>query len=145
MSVTIGQILTGLREEQQMTRETVARKTNFPLKKVESLETDQFSHFPGKFYYTNYLKEYLRALKVNPRPFLEEHCSLLEKIRFKNPDNEVQFSRIRYQRYRRKRVRVILLVIVAALVLGMVGYFLLISGDFSLENLLGKLQEWGNP
>jgi cytoskeletal protein RodZ len=145
MSVTIGQILTGLREEQNLSRETLAKKTSFPLKKIESLETDQFSHFPGKFYYFNYLKEYLRALKVNPRQFQDEHRTLLERIQFKTPDSRVQFSRIRYQRYRRKRLLIILLLILAALAAGAIGYFLLIGGDFSSDGLLGRLEQLESP
>jgi len=145
MNQSIGKILTRLREEKKMTQRSISRKTNFPLKKIESLENDQFQHFPGKFYYISYIKEYLKTLGYDRESFLREHEALIRSIKFKQPDNRVQFSRIHYQRFKRKKVLLIFLVIIGLLALAGLVFFLLAKGKIDWENILGSLNHLVNP
>ena len=139
MSKTIGEILKELRVEKDISQETIARSTNLSVKKLESLENNAFSQFPGKFYYINYIKEYLKVVGYDQKSFFNQYRGLINSTNFKESNPQVQFSRINYERFKRKKfLFILLLFLVLLIILGAV-FLIAFKGKLDLKNILGNL------
>ena len=74
----IGEILKENREDAGLTIYQISEQTNISLHILKSLENNAYENFPGKFYYLNFLKNYLKAINCDVEKFFSTYKKELE-------------------------------------------------------------------
>ena len=133
----IGKILKSEREKKALTIEDVAKKTHISERILLALERGEFQEIPGKFYIINYLKSYLRAIDLDERGFFHTHQSIIKQITSGSENDPRQYySKLRYSRFKRRNLILIVLVV---LVICALAYYIFFHGKI-LASLLFKSQ-----
>ncbi len=83
-----GRYLKNLRESQGLTLESVAQETLIPIKKLQSLEEDDYSELSGDAYIVAYIRKYGRILAVDTDPIVSAFRSTQEVYEHQNPSEE---------------------------------------------------------
>ncbi len=115
---SIGDKLKSEREQKGYSIEQIARDTNIAKRYLEALEAEDFSVFPGDPYLVGFLRNYADYLGIDP----DEMVKLYNNFKIQSqplPMNELLVKRDR------KPLIIGLLIAVAAIALGVTGYFLI--------------------
>ena len=106
--------------------EQISDRTNIALKSLQALESGQFEKLPGKFYFRNYIKSYLKAVGSDMDTFFKDYGEMVDSISSQKVEEEettnVYYSKLRYARFK-KRSFVFTLVIFLVLVILAVLFF----------------------
>ncbi|MCK4834983.1 MAG: DUF4115 domain-containing protein [Candidatus Aminicenantes bacterium] len=115
----LGEILKREREKKNINLEEISLKTNISERILRALENNEFHHIPGKFYFNNFLKSYLNAIDLDEDTFFKNHKdSINGVVHEKNDIPIVYYNKIRYSRFKRKRIFLgVLFLIITSIVL----------------------------
>jgi cytoskeletal protein RodZ len=119
---TIAEALVAERKKKGVSLENIARKTNINIKALQSMETGDFDHLPGKFYFKHYIRSYLKAIGSDHAEFFKTHKEAVDRIAFSTPESEkVYYFKLKYSRFRQKRfvlgVALLVLILLLAVIL----------------------------
>lgn len=76
MELTFGARLREQRERQQVSLAAIAAATKIKLALLEELEADNVSHWPSGLYRRSYMRDYARAVGLDPEPAVREFLAL---------------------------------------------------------------------
>ena len=141
---TLAEALVNERKKKEITLEEISRKTNIKLNALEALERGDFERLPGKFYFKNYIKSYLKAIESDEAEFLQAYGETVNVIAFEEKDKpKVAYPKLKYSRFKKRgllfTILIILIIIIVAYVAfhfysGEKGFF----SSFNLANLSEK-------
>lgn len=108
----------------------ISRLTNISLNALHALENGEFQKIPGKFYFINYIKNYLNALGANEKEFFKVHQHQIDEVKFGVKErNSGYYTKLRYTRFKKRNLFVSLFLFILMLA---VLFFILYSGKDSI-------------
>lgn len=137
-------------KEERLRREfsldDIAARSNIPFKVLDALESGEFGQIPGRVYLRSFLRSYLKAVGTDERDFfLKHHLEIDALTREDDVQKVVCFSKLKYRRFKSKRIVVVFwcFVFVALLLLMSlpqaqpIRNWLRIPENYTLTRLLG--------
>lgn len=121
MEESIGSYLRRQRNMRQIPLAEVSQATKISMKTLEALEGDDFSKVPGYVFAKGFVKQYAKAIGLDPDETMF-HCEQYLRTVL-NMDPEKRQKR-RWIRKRSFRVRAWVVVVAVMIALTLVGYFL---------------------
>ena len=93
---TVGELLIAARERQQLSAADIARQLRLALRQVEAMEANRFDALPGNTFVRGFLRNYAKAVQVEPIVFLEayeRHRPAWEHPEIMAPAEHIEFTR----------------------------------------------------
>lgn len=122
----LGEKLQNQRKRLNLNLEKISEKINVPLKYLVALENGDYKNLPANIYSKNFLKKFLRTLKLPEEPlieqFLEERNSFNILNQNKGADNFVARVAKRNLLDMPKIIRTLSVILVVAALLGYLGF-----------------------
>lgn len=118
MQKIVGNALKKERELRGISLEEISREMNITLRYLTALENEDFSVIPGDFYVKYYIRCYLKALGADETYFFNKFNEYLDPIFSKKQkeQQELCFEKLRYARFRKKRILIRMALVLAVLV-----------------------------
>ena len=128
MQKVVGNALKTERELRGISLEEISREMNITLRYLTALENEEFTLIPGDFYVKYYIKCYLKALGADETNFFNKYKEYLDHLFSKKETepHDLYIEKLRYARFRRKRIiRGAILAAAALTVVAISAYLLL--------------------
>ena len=128
MQKVIGNALKTERELRGISLQEISREMNITLRYLTALENEDFALIPGDFYVKYYIKCYLKALGADEIIFFNKYKEYLDSA-FSKKETDLQdlyIEKLRYARFRRKRIIRGAIWVVALTIVAISAYLLLV-------------------
>lgn len=106
------------RIRRDFTIEEIALRSNIPAKVLNALESGEVDQIPGRFYIRSFLRSYLRAVGADDKDFFLKHHQEIDALtREKDVQKMVSFSKLRYKRFKSRKMIYLMIGLVIVLIL----------------------------
>lgn len=106
------------RQQRDISIEEISVRSNIPVKVLYALEAGEIDQIPGRFYIRSFLRSYLNAIGADEKDFFLRHHQEIENLtREDDIQKMVCFSKLKYKRFRSKRLLFFLVLFVFILLL----------------------------
>ena len=128
------------RKKKDINLDEISSVTNISLNSLHALEKGEYEKIPGKFYFKNYIKNYLNAVGADEKEFLKTHRDEIESVTYGVKErNSGYYTKLRYTRFKKRNFFVSLFL---TLLLLAVLFFILYSGK---DSILRKISLTSKP